>query len=62
MNTVQEVKRMNAIRKLKREVAKTRLKKAGIKHLCRQEAKGHKTHNSYFSKHWREAVRKDKKR
>lgn len=53
---------MNAMRKLKRQVAKTRMKQAGIKHLCRQEEKEHKQHNSYFSRHWREAVRKEGKK
>lgn len=52
---------MNALRKMKRQVAKRRMQKAGIRHMCRQEAKGHKTGNSYFSKHWREAIRKDGK-
>ena len=53
---------MNAMRKLKRQVAKTRMKQAGIKHLCRQEVKGKKHGNSYYSRHWREAVRKEGKK
>ena len=53
---------MNAMRKLKRQVAKNRMNAAGIRHLCRKEEKGHKQHNSYFSRHWREAIRKDGKK
>lgn len=52
---------MNALRKIKRQVAKNRMQKAGIRHLCRQTAKGHKHGNSYFSQHWREAIRKEVK-
>lgn len=45
---------MNAIRKLKRNVAKNRMKKKGLHNICRKE--GNK-HSSMFSSYWRDYVK-----
>lgn len=48
---------MNAIRKLAREVARNRMKKAGIQNICKPiNKKGKKHNNSKFAEHWKEYV------
>lgn len=50
---------MNALGRLARGVAKQRMKKAGITQICKKkDIKNQSTGCSYFSKHWKEYVKK----
>ena len=51
---------MNTLGRLARSVAKQRMKKAGITQICKKKKdnKNHSTGCSYFSRHWKEYVKK----
>mgnify|MGYP006916043107 CR=1 FL=1 len=40
------------MRKIKRNIAKVNMKKAGLSKICKKDFEG----NSYFSIHWREFI------
>lgn len=48
---------MNMKRKVAREVAKRRMKEAGLQHFCKHIIDGVKLDKSKFAEHWKEYVK-----